>query len=1157
MNKSVAIVILILLMIGCGKSGVAPKSSAERDEEVRLLGIKLVSQVVELSTTLPEDDVCQLRFATDEEIEILKQIRKLPVEERLSVLSSTIEQMSAGELDHLPIEYVSHAVVGADTKVRSKVIQEILVPQIEAFETDSRLASICARVALDLDAVDQVSALLIPAVKVVSKKMPYPRSYRDLGMWITEFDELMKLAPKAQYPIILEALLDAYSESFDSFVTSARANPSENGVQFQKTFSNLQRVASFAGDVGNRLSDEQLIATSQLVIERLASLRWHGISERVNRLGIAPSETSEAQLNRDLAHKELLDISAGSGNGDGLSLASMEDLVTTIKPDSFKLAQLNQLRVPTEELSLEIRQELAEIVVKKLKDEKNLPGSLYSIAEILKTVIDLIPEKDVNELFNKLLPNIRQFPPSPNFSPELLQPICGSLRGDNALAAIEKVMELKGRYSRANVDLVLSSLFRNLKPDEAQKFLKRIQEMDLLLSKISLISRFSPKEGHVAFTKLFEEARAIKDPVERLKVMAKIGTIAGHSQPVAKEFFKAYVKEFVQICDKTPNQPSWQGHSRLSIERAFRERVGALDFVNEFMGYLEKVNDWAPCKFTDEILGVIASGADMLTREQAVALVDTWANVLDRDKSRNQQTIRSFSLFLGGRPESERPFFFSKVIIPSVMSDDLKSRPRGRFDRVGAPIAFPIKRLASNHVKDIYLAALKRSSELPQLDGGDGSLLFELAQAVPESGQHEVVDATIEMLNMKKEKSFLVVYTSCLSKLETTFDEQMTVFSVWEEFFDSGQRTSMLPLAELLEGIKEPEASKINAKILDWNPRQIDVLALIKPNQDGKDVVPILNSVARLYEAKSHPTSLEAKEASLKKIYGTMPAGSSLAQLSISRELIAGPRPSVYTGVKLIESAARFVHPDDAKKWYALTFHALKNCYRSDRFRSCAEALHLLGKKLTLEDSVKYFDSLLELEKYFAVKKNYSSIEHALTPLLVNIANQDYSEFEKKLALVEEVVSPDFKQKIDEGLLALATDERNFIRIADRCLEKADDQTRQKVVEAVLDVALDKPILQSVKLVKQYGCTLENQNWNSIIRRLGEIGPGCANRPTLDELRQAYDLPESVGVIRSMIEHRNPRPARPASSRNNLNLIGVYYKTSIHSTVRRPAAFWK
>ena len=115
MNKSVSIVILILLMVGCGKSGVAPKSSAERDEEVRLLGIKLVSQVVELSTTLPEDDVCQLRFATDEEIEILKQIRKLPVEERLSVLSSTIEQMSAGELDHLPIEYVSHAVVGADT----------------------------------------------------------------------------------------------------------------------------------------------------------------------------------------------------------------------------------------------------------------------------------------------------------------------------------------------------------------------------------------------------------------------------------------------------------------------------------------------------------------------------------------------------------------------------------------------------------------------------------------------------------------------------------------------------------------------------------------------------------------------------------------------------------------------------------------------------------------------------------------------------------------------------------------------------------------------------------------------------------------------------------------------------------------------------------
>ena len=1104
MNKNVTIAVLVLLMTGCGKSGGGPEVSAEQAEETHLLGVELVSQVVELSTALPEDDDCQLRFATDKEIGILKRIRKLPVEERLNVLRNAIAQMSAGELDQLPIEYVSHAVVGADTEVRSKVIQEVLIEQVDAIETDSRLASICARVALDLDAVDQVPALLLPAVKVVSKKMAYRKSHRNLEVWVSKFDELIEFAPKSEYPIILEALLGAYSESFDSLVRSAEANPSDKGIQFRSALANLNIVSRFVGQMEHKLSDEQFVA-SKSIIEKLWSMPGLGISERVRRM--APSETL---LGRRRVYKELLGID------NGLSLASMEDLVTTIKPDSFKLTQLNQYPVPDEELSLEIRTELAEIVVKKLKDEKNFPGSLDRIGKILKKVDGLISQEDATELFNKLLPKSRRAGGRITFyHTELMVPICRSLRGDSAMMAIEKVMEINGEYQAENIDLVLSSLFLNLEPEDAKKFLKRIQDMDLLLSKISLLGCLPPDESHGAFVELFEEARAIKDPVERMKAMSQIGAFEGHSQLVAQEFFEAYLKELVEIGDNASND-SQQLHLPISIDSAFRDRVGPLQFVNGAMGYGEKIKDWTPSIFTDQILEVIARDAELLTSDQAASLVETWSKTIDR-------THELFSQFVGGRPSSERAFFVSRVVIPRVMSDDLERRRRSGLAGGEPSIFDSVNKLESDHVKGVYLAALKRSSELSKLDYGDDYLLVKLARHVPESDEQEAINATIEMLNQNKEESFLLAYTSCLSKLETTLDEKMEVFSVWEESFDSGRirQSSLLRLAELFEGIEEPEASEINAKILDWYPRKVELLARIKPIQDGKDIVMILDSLDR-----GDPSKTE--EAALKRIFGTMPSGSSSAQLRISRELIAGPNPSVYSGVKSIEMSARFVHPDDAKKWYELTFYVLENCKTSDRFRLCAEPLHLLGKKLTLEDSVNYFDRLLELKENFAVKQsfyrkeNYKSVEHAITPLLVNIANQDYSEFEKRFALVEEIVSPEFEQKIDEGLLAISTDEQSFTEIADRYLKKANDQSRQGASTKVLMATVNKPLLQSVKLTRRYGAPLENQRMAYYIN----VGTGIANRPTPKEQREACDLPESVGLTRRIIRQRAlTRPA--------------------------------
>ncbi len=1158
-----------------------------------LIGQDPVSKYIEFAkTSLAEDDDCQTRFATDQEIEILKEIRALDADRRVEILGEAIKRIADDNSIHVPIEYISHAVVGADAETRDKVLQRLLLKQENAFQSDHRLAIVSARVALDLEVVDQVPELLEPAARWVAMRLANSNNRGCMNVWQTKFEQLVQGLPEAQHDRVFRSLVEPFLAASESILEKTRANPaSARSVEFRETMQTLQDVAIFINKTGEGLTDQQIIDSREAINRFLSGIiayRTHSFVVRLRELDFDPYQVDDAVRKK---RRELEALSEGRPNsrgdeaGDNEALTTtMKDLVRTIKPDFFKLGQFNRIQIPTEKLSMETGQELASIVVNKLKTEKIVSGQMDNVVTILELVKEYIPQTDAAEVLEILLPQLQQpRQRGKNYTVEVLHPICSVLQDEYAMKSIEKVLTMIESNRLPGGDTILASLCQNLEPDAARSLIPRVKNQKLLDAEMMLVSRLDPQSSQQAFSQMFKEARAIEEPSARLRAMSRIGLFKEHDPAIAQKCFEVYLKEFIKIADGQPAQPSYRNRFPfVSLPSQFKDKIGSDNFLNAIMEYKDKLTEWAPGSFTDGILSAIARDADSLTDDQAKSLGDIWAQMIDRDSRQHRQTLMLFSMFVQARPRSERAIYVAKMV-PSVIGGNFKRNTYPPTD-VQTLVDKPVSGLDRDQAKGVFLEAMARSSEIAELDFADDYLLTALARQVHPRHRQVAISATMKLLDDKNQPPFLQTYTNCLTQLKSDLriQDSLIVFGHWENFLvdvaTGGKRVGLagnvLPLAELMEGMAEPEASQINARLLQQmsdllgikkdgeSPRftnhgdivvgLFDVLARVKPHQGEKDIERVLFLLSDLNRKGQHPVSFKKAETSVGQMSGAMQSGASLPQLKLVQEMMSDSRQwtKISDGLKLINSIAKFVHADDAAGWYELAFNQFtnenadpmpghgpeslapietnpKDKYRKqDMFQKGAAELLLLGKKLKPVESAKYFARLLKL-KEFMTKKNRDNVKNVMAPLLANIAIADYSDFEQKYELIKNDFPAHFKKTIENSLLGADTDKQTFTEIAQRLLDSTDERMRQRDVSRILNAAVDRPIGQAIELVRKYGSESGDQVIVSFLLGPRKTESGMRNRATPAEIVEAFDAAESVGFVQQMIRQRNQNYSNP------------------------------
>jgi hypothetical protein len=198
----------------------APQAHSDYIAQFRKIAAKLYDEAASQNRDLAGVFGCS-RYPLPQERRLLVEIRQRPVEDRVALLASFVAVADEQGQDNVPLEYVTHAVVGRDPRVRAKVIEEILKPELMRDGVARKKQRALMRIALELGIRDEIPGLRTFACRWMTDERNVPQGERYFeglprGYALRSIEPLAKSASPTRREEMLEILLAACERPWQS-----------------------------------------------------------------------------------------------------------------------------------------------------------------------------------------------------------------------------------------------------------------------------------------------------------------------------------------------------------------------------------------------------------------------------------------------------------------------------------------------------------------------------------------------------------------------------------------------------------------------------------------------------------------------------------------------------------------------------------------------------------------------------------------------------------------------------------------------------------------------------------------------------------------------------------------------------------------------------